>query len=242
MLAGAVALAGCGSDDDDEKRLVVSAATSLKTSFDQYAGGFEPADVRLAFGGSDELAAQIRQGVRPGLYAAASETLPAELHAEGLVERPVPFASNRLVVATRTEAGGIDDLGDLAQPGLDLVIGAEEVPVGSYTREVLGRLPVQQRRAILANVRSNEPDVGGVIAKVAGGAADAGFVYATDVAAADGELALVEIPPRLRPDVTYAAAVVRDADNADAARQFLDGLLSGEGRSALRRAGFGPPP
>jgi molybdate transport system substrate-binding protein len=113
--------------------------------------------------------------------------------------------------------------------------------VGSYTRKVLGGLPAAQRRAILANVRSNEPDVGGVVGKVAQGAADAGFVYVTDVKAASGRLRAIELPASLSPQVVYEAAVVKGTDHPEQARSFLRGLLSGHGRDALRQAGFEEP-
>ena len=70
------------------------------------------------------------------------------------------------------------------------------MPVGAYTREVLGRLPDALEEKILANVRSEEPDVKGVVGKLTQGAADAGFVYLTDVT--DG-ITGVELPPELRP-------------------------------------------
>ena len=85
-------------------------------------------------------------------------------------------------------------LDDLAKPGVTIAMGAESVPVGSYTRKVLDGLPAEQRKAILANVRSNEPDVAGVVGKVAQGAVDAGFVYVTDVEATGGELKAIELP------------------------------------------------
>ena len=85
------------------------------------------------------------------------------------------------------------------------------MPIGSYTREVLGRLGQEDRRRILANVRSNEPDVGGVVGKLTHGAADAGFVYVTDVAAAAGKLQAIDLPGELRPTVAYGVAVVKGA-------------------------------
>ncbi len=114
--------------------------------------------------------------------------------------------------------------------------------MGSYTREVLSRLPPATERAILANVRSKEPDVKGVVGKLIQGAADAGFVYVTDVEATKGKLKAIELPESLRPSVAYGVAVVKGAKEPEAAREFIDGLLDGVGRDALRQAGFGPPP
>jgi molybdate transport system substrate-binding protein len=107
-LAGA--LGACGSGDDEAasasgasgaepRRVVVSAAASLKRALTSYGERFEGADVRLSFAGSDELAAQIRQGIKPDVFAAANTKLPDQLFAEGLVERPVRFATNELVLA-----------------------------------------------------------------------------------------------------------------------------------------------
>ena len=125
---------------------------------------------------------------------------------------------------------------------MKLAIGDEGVPVGDYTRETLARLGGQESEAILANVRSLEPDVAGIVGKLTQGAVDAGFVYVTDVAAADGELEAIELPAKLQPDVAYGAAVVQGAENPEDAEAFIDGLLDGDGAEALEQAGFAPPP
>jgi molybdate transport system substrate-binding protein len=90
-------------------------------------------------------------------------------------------------------------------------------------------------------VRSEEPEVSSVLAKVQQGVADAGFVYRTDVRAAGGGLRAISLPAALRPRVAYAAAVLRTSGDPTAAKRFLDGLLHGEGAADLRRAGFLPP-
>lgn len=233
---------GCGDDSasGDDGELTVSAASSLTEAFEAY-GESLPGEQRFSFAGSDELAAQIRQGARPDVFASANTTYPEELAAEGLVAAPVVFAQNELVIAVGGDAA-INKIEDLAVPALDIVIGAEGVPVGDYTRAVLGRLPSGQREAILANVRSEESDVKGVIGKVSQGAADAGFVYASDVAATAGDVAEVEIPADLEPTVAYGIAVVDGAPNPEDAQAFIDGLLEGEGAKALAEAGFLPPP
>ena len=240
---------GCGGEDEDPvgapegaPELTVSAAASLKTALTSYAEGFTPARARLSFAGSDELAAQIRQGVKPDVYASANTKLPETLFEEGLVEEPKAFAASSLVLAVPARSDAIESLDELGEEGVTLAIGAEAVPVGAYTREVLARLDPVDSKRILANVRSSEPDVAGIVGKLTQGAVDAGFVYLTDVTATDGRLKAIELPARLQPQVAYGVAVVKGAKNPDGARQFVDGLLNGDGADALRAAGFEPPP
>jgi molybdate transport system substrate-binding protein len=231
-----LALAGCGDDDDGSaasngsQQLVVSAAASLTDALTECSED----NVKLSFGGSDELAAQIREGVKPDVYAAANTKLPEELNKEGLVETPVVFATNELIIAVPDDSD-IAAIEDLAEPGVKLVVGAESVPVGSYTRDVLSRLPSAQEEKILANVRSEEPDVKGVVGKLTQGAADAGFVYRTDL---EEGLKAVTLPEDLQPVVGYGAAVVKPSDEA---QRYLDGLSDGACADALQAAGFGAP-
>jgi len=232
-LIGLALVAGCGSGGSDD--LKVSAASSLKPPFTQLGGA------RFSFAGSDQLAAQIRSGAKPDVFAAANAKLPDELYADGLVEQPVAFAGNRLVLAVAPKSR-IAGLADLVTPGVAIAMGSSSVPIGSYTEKVLSGLPAAQRAAIMRNVRSREPDVAGVIGKLTEGAVDAGFVYVTDVRAAGGRAEAIELPAALEPDVTYEAAVVKGSGHPARARAFIEGLLSGRAAAALRRAGFLPAP
>ena len=244
LVAGAVLGAmGCGDDggSSEKPRLVVSAAASMTEALRRCSGSFEEADVRLSFAGSDELAGQIRRGIKPDVYAAANAALPERLSREGLLERPVRFATNELVIALPADSR-IGSIHDLARDGVALAIGAESVPVGAYTRRALSRLPADAAGAILANVRSNEPDVRGIVGKLTQGAADAGFVYITDVNATGGELKAIELPNDLEPQVSYGAGVVRRAEQPERAERFVNGLRKGDCADALREAGFGPAP
>ena len=226
----------------DRPAIAVSAATSLKTAFTEYADGFTAADVKLQFAGSDALAAQIEQGVRPDVFAAANTKLPDKLAKAGLVGPPTVFAGNRLVLAVPADDAKVTSLADLSKPGVTIATGAAGVPIGDYTRKVLARLPAAQRAAILANVRSREPDVGGIVGKLSQGAVDAGLVYVTDVTASGGRLKAIELPPSVRPQVAYGVAVVTGSKHAKQAHAFIVGLLTGKGRAALAKAGFEPPP
>ena len=244
-LVAALALAGCGgSQDDNAKRpqLIVSAASSLRDALSGYAPGFPLARVRLAFGGSDELAAQIRAGGKVDVFAAANEKLPDQLYREGKVEQPLVFTANRLVLAVPASSNNVKSFHDVARPGTKLAIGAKDVPIGDYARQVLAALPPLDRDRILTNVKTEEPDVAGIVGKLTQGAVDAGFIYATDVVASKGALRALPLPASLKPDVRYAAAVVKDTKHHFPAEQFIRSLRTGKGQRALRRAGFLPPP
>lgn len=245
VVAGlALGAAGCGGSGRGEGKpdLTVSAAASLTSAFTEYGTQFLQANVKFSFAGSDELAAQIEQGVRPDVFAAANTELPSMLHAKGVVAKPVVFASNRLVIAVPAGSTTVRSLADLAKPGVRIAVGSATVPIGAYTRTVLARLPVPEEQGILANVRSNEPDVRGVIAKVSEKALDAGFVYVTDVTAAAGKAQVVGLPDSVQPRVDYAVAVVKGAKHPRQAQAFIDGLLHGPGQRALLEAGFLAPP
>lgn len=231
MLAVVALVAGCGGDAAGDGPLTVFAASSLTEVFQRLAP-----DARFNFAGSDELATQIREGARADVYAAASPRYPDELYDEGLVEAPLVFATNRLVVVVPVEnPAGIDSLDDLARAGVKLVIGAEGVPIGDYTRTVLEEAG---RTDVLARVVSQEEDVKGVLGKVRLGEADAGFVYATDARTVRGKVATIGIRRSAQPIVRYAVAVVKSSPHLDAARAFVAKLLRPWAQAKLRRAGF----
>ena len=233
LLLLALVLAGCGGGGGDGQ-LVVSAASSLKGAFTSYGGA------RFSFAGSDELAAQIRQGVKPDVFAAANTKLPDELYKAGLVEKPRVFAGNRLVLAVPAQGAKVHGLSDLYRRGVTLAVGSPDVPVGAYTREVIAKLGPHAKQ-VLADIRSNEPDVKGVVGKLTQGAVDAGFVYITDVQATKGQLKAIELPAAVSPEVSYGVAVVKGAKHPAAARKFVAGLFRGAGHDALAKAGFSFP-
>jgi molybdate transport system substrate-binding protein len=237
-LAAIVVVVGCGSPSgsDPKPRVVVSAASSMTEALQACSP-----TARLQFAGSDELAAQIELGVKPDVYAAANTKLPDALHEKGLLEAPVKFATNELVLAVPKDSK-VTSIDDLSAEDVKIAIGSESVPIGSYTRDTLAKLPPEQSKAILANVRSNEPDVKGIVGKLTQGAVDAGFVYVTDVDATNGRLKAIKLPAEVQPRVTYEAGVVNGAKHPEQAQAYVDGLLDGACADALSKAGFGAAP
>ncbi len=143
-----------------------------------------------------------------------------------------------MLVVPSGNPAGITSVEDLGADGVQLVIGAEGVPIGDYTRTVLETMG---QTAVLDNVVSNEEDVKGVLAKVVSGDADAGFVYATDAKAAGDDVEVIELPDSAQATVLYPIAIVKDAPDPDAAQAFVDLVLSDEGKEALERSRLRPP-
>ena len=195
---------------------------------------------RASFGGSNQLAQQARQGFPFDVFLSASPQHTQALFAEGLVRKPVAFATNSLVlIVPRRNPARLATVGDLAKRSrLRLVVAGPKVPIGLYTREVLKRLGLLR---VLRKTVSLEPDVKGIVGKVALGEADAGFVYATDVRPVASSVRVIRFPRRAQPTVIYEAAVAAQPRDLEAAQAFLIALLGADGRRALRRAGFGLP-
>jgi molybdate transport system substrate-binding protein len=213
-------------------RLRVFAAASLTEVFPRIDG--RPA---YSFGGSNTLAFQLRQGASADVFASASPEYTQSLFREGVVERPVTFASNRLVlVVPKQNPAGIHSVFDLRRKDVKLVIGGARVPIGAYTRAVLRRLGLS---SVLSKVVSQEPDVKGIVGKVGLGQADAGFVYSTDYRTAADRLLPIAIPARAQPKVRYEIAVVSRSTHKAAARMWIARLQGARAKRLLGAAGFG---
>ena len=213
----------------------VFAASSLTEVFPKFDGG-----QRYNFAGSDSLAAQIRLGAPADIIAGASPDAPQALFRAGLVELPVTFATNKLVLAVPSaNPAGITSVYDLERTGVKLLIGTPTVPIGVYTRQVLGYLGITA--AVLPNVVSQERDVKAITSKVALGTADAGFMYATDARAVSGQVKIIPVPAWAQPPVRYQIAIVKDSPNRADAVAFIKRLRSKAGRKLLVDNGFGVP-
>jgi molybdate transport system substrate-binding protein len=235
---------GTADDGTEEQELVVSAAASLRDAFGELGAAFEEANpgvtVSFNFGPSDGLATQIDEGAPVDVFASASPAWMDAVQDEGPgVTGRRDFARNELAVIVRVDdPAEISSLEDLAEVGVKLVIAAEGVPAGDYARELFAKAGIADEA--LANVVSNAEDVRGVVTAVAGGEADAGVVYVTDVTAdvAD-QVKVVDIPDALNVVATYPVAVVNGAPEPELARRFVD-LVLGEGQGILGSYGFLP--
>jgi len=251
-LATSALIAGCGgggsspaTDSSSQQassssgsggpRPTVFAAASLTKVFPM----IDP-NAKFTFGGSDALQMQIQQGAPADVFAAASPKQPAALYAKKLVDKPVEFATNRLVlVVPRNNPAHITSVKDVTKPGVKLVICQAAVPCGDYARKAFENLGIT--RAAMKRVVSQTTDVTQTVAQVATGQADAGFAYITDAKAAGGRVHAIELPSQAKPDTKDYIAIVRSGRDQTAAQAFVKKVLSPAGQAMLQGAGFGKP-
>jgi molybdate transport system substrate-binding protein len=215
--------------------LTIYAAASLTEVFK----ALDPTQ-RYSFAGSNTLETQIRNGAPADVFASAAPLNTQRLYKAGIVDKPVTFTSNRLVlIVPKSNPAGITSVYDLGRKPVKLVVAGAAVPVGGYTRTVLRRMGLA---SVLSKVVSVESDVKAVTGKVAFGQADAGFVYATDARAVSGDVTAVRIPAWAQPRVRYEIAVVSKSPNKAAAQAWVEMVLSAKGQKALLDAGFLPLP
>jgi len=215
--------------------LTIYAAASLTEAF----RALDPAQ-RYSFAGSNALETQIRQGAPADIFASAAPANTQNLFRAKLVQRPITFTANRLaLIVPKANPAGIRSVHDLRTKPVKLVIAAQAVPVGRYTRMVLRRMGLS---SVLSKVVSQESDVKAVTGKVALGQADAGFVYVTDARPVSDDVTVVRIPDWAQPHVRYEIAIVSRSTHKAAAQQWIKTLLAARGQNALKNAGFLPLP
>ncbi|HET8645116.1 MAG TPA: molybdate ABC transporter substrate-binding protein [Vicinamibacteria bacterium] len=224
----------------------VFAAASLGEALRELAAELEPGGLgtELNLAGTQVLRTQIEQGAPAEVYAFADVEDARVLQRRGLVQAPAVFARNALCVVTPAARPRVRALADLAGPGVKVVLAAPAVPAGRYAARVLERLEAGglgagYRGRVLANVVSQETSVRLVLARVALGEADAGFVYVSD-AHGEPRVAALTIPAAANVVAEYGIGLVSPRPRAEA-RAFVQAVLGPAGRRILAARGFALP-
>jgi molybdate transport system substrate-binding protein len=230
----------------EEQELTVFAAASLREVCQSLALTFEKQHpnlkVRFNFAGSQDLRVQIEHGAKADVFASADWKNMKSLASQSLVVEPSVFARNLpVVVVPKNNPAKVTTFVDLAKV-THLVVGAPEVPIGTYTELIFAAAEKTNGKAfadkVRANVRSRELNVRQVLTKVAMGEADAGIVYKTDALTMPDKVQIVEIPSAINVVAEYPIAVLKAAPRGDLARDFVKLVLSKEGEKVLTAAGF----
>ena len=242
--AGGGGASGASAPPED---LVVFEAASLKDAFAKLARRFEsehPGTKVIAnAAGSQELRAQLEHGASADVFASADRKHMDALVTAGLVNPPSLFACTEPVVVVRAGlAATVTTFADL--PRVErLVVGTPDVPIGSYTAQILRKAAAKYgadwATQVEGRVVSRELNVRQVLAKVVLGEADAGIVYRSDaVSASPGKVQVLSIPAALNVTAEYPLASLKAAPRPALARAWIALVTSPAGAAALREAGF----
>jgi molybdate transport system substrate-binding protein len=236
-------LSACGSDSAgggdgaaQGEELTVFAASSLTGAFESLGARYSKENpgtsFRFNFLSSADLATQLEQGAEADLFASADQANMEKVVEAGRVAGdPKVFVRNELqIVVAPGNPLGIESLEDLAAPDLVVSLCVMDCPAGTYARAALDKAGVK------VEPDSLEPDVKAVVTRVELGEADAGIVYATDVAALGDTVAGVPIPRRHNVIATYPIAVLKGASSE--ANGFESLVLSERGQGILKAYGF----
>ena len=214
-------------------RLNILGAASLSLVFPHMAP-FE----NYTFNGSGALETDIEQGAPADVYAAANRKDPEQLYAAGLVYQPVEFATNLLVmIVPKDNPAHITSVADITKPGVKIIVCNATVPCGDYAATAFANLGITA--AADKNIVSEETDVTQVVAQIAAGQGDVGFVYITDALSAKNKVTPILLPAAAKPNTSDYIAVVKATPNLAAAQAFVKLVLSSKGQKILRAAGFG---
>lgn len=234
-----------------EGGIVVFAASSLTESFKELGEAFSKANpkakVTFNFAASSALATQINEAAAADVFASADLNQMKNVVDKGNANKSAVFAKNSPVVVVPKGSTTVATFNDLAKPGAKVVLAAPEVPIGRYSRDILkkasetGGISADFSDKALANLKSNEANVRAVLTKVQLGEADAGIVYRTDVAAAAGQVTVVEIPAAFNVVAEYPIATVKQSKNTAVAEAFVAFVRSSAGATILEKYGFGKP-
>ncbi|HWH12051.1 MAG TPA: molybdate ABC transporter substrate-binding protein [Solirubrobacteraceae bacterium] len=235
LASGAGGAAAQPAASASASQLTILAAASLSKVFPKINKS-----PRYTFAGSGMLETEIMQGAKADVFAAASPKQPAALFTAGLVYKPVEFATNTLVmIVPKDNPAHIKSVSDITKKGVKIVVCNSTVPCGDYASTAFANLGITA--AATKNIVSQETDVTQVVAQIAAGEGDVGFVYITDAKAAGSKVKAIRLPAKAKPGTEDVVAVVKSTSNKAGAQAFVKALLSKSGQATLKAAGFGKP-
>lgn len=238
-----VIFSGCASLPKSTQKINVQAAISLKKALEiiqkQYQKSHPEVAVSFNFVASGTLQKQIEEGVPADLFISAGKSQMDQLVTKGLVQKDTlaPLVGNKLVLVTnRVKSTPVSNLSGLISVSGTIALGIPEtVPAGIYAKDSLQYLKIWdalQSRIIYGN------DVQQVLTYVASGNADYGLVYQTDALNSDKVKVIASAPANSHKPITYPAALLKNASNSKAAKEFLQYLQSKEAQKVFRECGF----
>ena len=225
-------------------QLTVFAAASLTETLNEIAEQYKTVapNVELVFNfdSSGTLKTQIEEGADCDLFLSAAQKQMNALQDEDLINTNtrVDLLENKVVLAVPegnpADIQSFEDIG--TDPCKRIALGNEDVPVGSYSVEILTNLGILDELES-GNKITYGSNVKEVTTQVSEASVDAGVVYCTDAYSA-GLTPVDEATKEMCGQVIYPAAVMKNALHAEAAKEFLAYLRTDKAATVFESVGF----
>jgi molybdate transport system substrate-binding protein len=235
VLIGVVAHAGT---------IQVGAAISLREGLSEISKAYESSTgdhVKLNFGASGQLAAQVINGAPMDVFVSAANAQVDQLIAAGACSKDTRrvIARNQLVLIAPLDSD-LSSFKSLATVKKLALGEPKTVPAGQYATQVLKALKLtdqlKDRIVYGASVRQ-------VLEYVQRGEVDAGIVYRTDAQDAGDKVKLVAAAESSWHEaIEYPAVMLNKSEDPAAAKRFLEFLCTDQAQRILRKHGFDLPP
>lgn len=238
--------------------LIVFAAASMTETLAEISELYkaENPNVELVFNfdSSGTLKTQIQEGAACDLFISAGQkqmnqldiTADPEVNTEGLdyvlEETRIDILENKVTLCvSKTSESGIETFDDLAaalkEGTILMAMGNSDVPVGQYTQKILAYYELSEEELANAGVISYGSNVKEVTTQVSEGSVDCGVIYCTDAFSA-GLTVTDAATAEMCGQVIYPAAVLKTSENQEAAKEFLDFLLTDACMEIFENVGF----
>jgi len=253
VILAALLLAASAGYAQEPRELTVFTAASLTGAFGEIGQMYKNEtgiSVAFNFDGSQALRTQLENGAYADVFASANVKQMNAIKNEGLMNNSsvVIFTKNKLsLIVPKDNPAKIINLSDLAKPGLKIVMGTKDVPVGDYALQILSKLSNDStygpdyKTKVLANVISQETNVNYVVTKVALGEADVGFAYVSDITKnLTSKVDKIDIPDEYNVIAQYPIGVLLESKYPAESQEFMSLVMSDKGKAVLEKYGFAP--
>jgi molybdate transport system substrate-binding protein len=229
----------------DDIRLIVFAAASLKDALDEVNAAYQRASgqkTTTSYAASSTLAKQIEAAAPADIFISADLDWMDYLANRNLIkpETRTELLGNRLVLIAPVDSAaklGIGPNFPLAQAlgnGRLAIADPNGVPAGRYAKAALETLGVW---ASVADRLAPADNVRATLALVSRGEAPLGIVYQTDAASDKGVRIIGTFPDNSHPPIIYPIAVMASSTNP-AATGYLVYIKSPATRRVVEKQGF----
>ena len=235
----------CNKPDNNSMQIYAASSLTdvLNQLIDEYNNVSQSA-VTISYAGSSTLRKQIEFGATPDIFISADEIQFKKIQESDMLSKsPYKLAENKLAMITNNP--NIKTLEDVIKDDISIVVGMNEVPIGSYTNQLLDNINDEgiyhgdYSDLFNTNIVSKERNVKMVMSKVVLKEIDVAVVYETDYTSIDNnEIYKIHIPENVNIKTSIYAGILNQSLKDSLGKDFLNYISSDELKHIWLQYGF----